>query len=667
MSIPFNIKETEELFNKLSTGIVVLNDKLKCIYANKYILNLLELDLNFDKEKDDICEIFFKYVHVDDVQSEKEKKQEFFKYKNNMTSTLRIYVNLNKLQYKWYRSKRFLLGDNFVLSLEDINDSKILELKLQEENNKIELLKQESVNFLAQSTHNIRSPVNGLLGVITLLESTPLTLEQFDYFEMLKECSYTLMTTVNDLLDFSKLEAGKMLLHREKMNVIECIESAGNIILSKVYEKRIEYIANINPDVPQIIFNDYNRIKQVLLNLLYNSVKFTDNGHIYTNVSKISESQYNQYIAKYKKKNVNSKDNGDVFLKFDIIDTGCGIATDDYENLFKSYVQLKTDSLHQGTGLGLVISRELVELMDGCVWLDWSEVNRGSKFCFVIRTKSSEIVEHVPNEQLLQNKRVMIVDDNMFNRISLTSMVQKWGMIANTFSNGEEALISCRYTNYDIALIDICMPGMDGNSLSTKIKQNRNIPMIALSSIGEENISNNFVNYQLKPIRENRLKKLCINTLTTSPNDPKYPKYVTYNPVNSHIKEKASSILIAEDMYINRQVLTKFLKNIGYTNIVESVNGKECIELIYKSNRDFDIILLDIRMPIMNGIEVLEKLTAFYNERNNKNRQKPYVIAVTAYGQDDKEKYIEMGFDDYIPKPIDIKELENCLEKYRIK
>jgi CheY-like chemotaxis protein len=344
----------------------------------------------------------------------------------------------------------------------------------------------------------------------------------------------------------------------------------------------------------------------------------------------------------------------DIFLKFDIIDTGCGIGSEDYIHLFKSYVQLKTDKLYQGTGLGLVISRELVELMDGCIWLDWSELNKGSRFSFIIRTKSSEKIEYIYNEDILKDKRVLVVDDNMYNRIAIDNMIRKWGMKSNTFSNGEEALISFRYNDYDICLIDICMPLMDGNSLSTKIKSIKNTPLIALSSIGEEYISSNFLSYILKPIKENQLKKICINTLS------KLTNIDSKRPVKIQSSIKTTSILIAEDMYINRQVLTKFLKNIGYINIKESNNGQECLEEIYK--KDYDIILLDIRMPVMDGVTTLENLNNYYESR--KDQKKPYVIAVTAYGQDDKIKYLDMGFDDYIPKPIDIKQLENCLKKY---
>jgi signal transduction histidine kinase/CheY-like chemotaxis protein len=655
MNIPFSIKETDELFNNFSTGFLILNKDKECIYSNKYLLKLLNIN-QFDDNKARICEIFFEHIHEEDIKNELELKNSFFKYKQTTTSELRLYRDTSKSTCKWFKSARFILGDYYVLSLEDINDQKTLHLRIQEENNKIELLKQESANFLAQQSHSIRSPINGILGVITLLDSTTLSDEQSEYIEMLRECSYFLMTTVNDLLDFSKLEAGKMLLQKEEMNVRECIESVGNIIISKVYEKKIEYIFNINPDVPNIIFNDYNRLKQILLNLLYNSVKFTDAGNIYLNVSSINQYQYSQYINKYKKnpQQMSTTQSDDIFLKFDIIDTGCGIGSEDYIHLFKSYVQLKTDKLYQGTGLGLVISRELVELMDGCIWLDWSELNKGSRFSFIIRTKSSEKIEYIYNEDILKDKRVLVVDDNMYNRIAIDNMIRKWGMKSNTFSNGEEALISFRYNDYDICLIDICMPLMDGNSLSTKIKSIKNTPLIALSSIGEEYISSNFLSYILKPIKENQLKKICINTLS------KLTNIDSKRPVKIQSSIKTTSILIAEDMYINRQVLTKFLKNIGYINIKESNNGQECLEEIYK--KDYDIILLDIRMPVMDGVTTLENLNNYYESR--KDQKKPYVIAVTAYGQDDKIKYLDMGFDDYIPKPIDIKQLENCLKKY---
>lgn len=656
MNIHITIKEIGKLLNVLSVGVVIFDNNKECIYTNRYMFELLNTEINKIYNK------FFERIHVEDIEMEITQMDIFFKTKTVNNSVMRLYIDAYG-NFRWYKNNKFILGDYYVVSLEDIHDRKTLELKLEDESIRNFKIQKERANFISKQSHSIRSPLNGIIGMITLMYSTDLTHAQIEYLDMLKECSVTLMSIVNDILDFSKLEEGKMILNIEEMNLRECIESTSNIILSKVYEKNIEYIPNINKDIPIYILSDYNRIKQILLNLLYNSVNFTNNGYIYINISKIYEIEYKKYIEKYRKSNkdiiINKED---VFLKVDVIDTGHGIKAEDFPNLFKSYVQLKTDNLNQGTGLGLIISKELVELLNGCIWLDWSEIDKGARFCFVFKTQKSNTgnneLDIIKNEEILQNKKVLVVDDNMYNRISLVNILQKWGMQAVSFSSGKEALISCNFIEYDMGLIDICMPDMDGNELIANIKEKgKKIPLIALSSIGKEHISEDFIAYQIKPIKELKLKQTCIDTLYRSPIDNVdviIEKRKTL--LNNSKIETSIPILIAEDIYINRQVIIKFLKNLGYQNVTEAYNGKECLSYVYK--KDYSIILMDIRMPVMDGVEALSGINEYYKNKPNK----PYVIAVTAYGQ--KETYIELGFDDYISKPIDITYLDLCLSKY---
>jgi CheY-like chemotaxis protein len=314
---------------------------------------------------------------------------------------------------------------------------------------------------------------------------------------------------------------------------------------------------------------------------------------------------------------------------------------------------------------------------DGFIWLDYSEVNKGSRFSFVLPTMecTDKIIKDEISERVLNNANVLIVDDNLHNRISLTGMVTKWGMKPHIFSNGEEALHFTRLTKFDIGLIDICMPKMDGVAFAAKLREqteftNKEFPLIALSSLGDKiaNKSKYFKTHIIKPIKESKLKRICIDMLQmrnvhVENNLPilkplPLDKYLIQNDL-SELKSNIR-ILLAEDVYINQKVVVSFLNKIGYDNINVVDNGQQCIDVAI--NNDFDIILLDIRMPIKNGEVVLQELNNFYS---NSSKIRPYIIAVTAYClREDKERYLNMGFDDYIPKPITIDELSKCINKF---
>jgi len=504
---------------------------------------------------------------------------------------------------------------------------------------------------------------------------------------------------------------GKISLDIKSMNLRECLESTNDIILSKVYEKSLEYTFTIDNTIPEYIYGDTNRIKQILLNLLSNSIKFTDRGSINISVQGVSYSDciilkdahstgdtkqysYNMinsiklpevereidlYDDAYERVNFNDK----LYLRFDIIDTGCGIHNSDKIKLFKSFSQVDnhiTSKIYQGTGLGLAISKELVELMGGFIWLDFSEIGNGSRFSFVLPTIESKDIAnnvHDKSERVLKDANVLILDDNLHNRISLTGMITKWGMRPYAFSNAEEALHFTRLTNFDIGLIDICMPKTDGPSFASKLREqvefnNREFPLVALSSLGDKLASNSkyFKTHLIKPIKESKLKKICIEllqkrividedvNLTNKKNNIILDKYIIQNDL-SELKSNVR-ILLAEDVYINQKVVISFLNKMGFDNIRVVDNGQQCVNIA--KNNDFDIILLDIRMPIMNGEIVLQELDKFYS-RSSKRR--PYIVAVTAYClREDRTKYLNMGFNDYIPKPITIDDLSRCLNHF---
>lgn len=710
-------KDITLLLDNLPVGIIRFNNERKCIYANKFVINLFGIKAPYNFENMDV--LYMNAIREDHRETEREVCCNFRKTNTECQTTVQIF-NKSLNEYRWMINKRTFINsedpnvtDSFMFTLQDVNENKLLEIQLRNETLRAEEAYNHKSIFLANMSHEIRTPLNGIIGMLTLLEDTKLTTDQQDYIAMVKECSFNLMTIINDILDYSKLEVGKISLDIKSMNLRECFESTNDIILSKVYEKSLEYTFSIDPTIPEYIYGDGNRIKQILLNLLSNSIKFTDSGSIDVNVKKISyndcimlkethssgdvkqcnynvissiklpetEREIDLYDNTYGKVNFNDK----LYLRFDIIDTGCGIHHSDKIKLFKSFSQVDnhiTSKIYQGTGLGLAISKELVELMGGFIWLDWSEIGTlpGSRFSFVLPTiESKDIVNniHDKSERVLKDANVLIVDDNLHNRISLTGMITKWGMRPHAFSNAEEALHFTRLTKFDIGLIDICMPKTDGPSFASKLREqvefnNMEFPLVALSSLGDKLSSNSkyFKTHLIKPIKESKLKKICIELLqkriineeesscNNTKNNIVLDKYIIQNDL-SELKSNVR-ILLAEDVYINQKVVVSFLNKMGFDNIQVVDNGQQCVNIA--KNNDFDIILLDIRMPVMNGEVVLQELDKFYS-RSSKRR--PYIVAVTAYClREDRTKYLNMGFNDYIPKPITIDDLSRCLNNF---
>lgn len=689
-------KDITLLLDNLPVGIIRFNDKHRCIYANRFVINLLGLDIS--NQDENISEIYLNAIHMDDRKLEKEICLQFRNTRKECNSTFRIF-NKKTNEYRWMINKRnvIYLHDNtisYVFTLQDVNENKLLEIQLRNQTLRAEEAYNHKSIFLANMSHEIRTPLNGVIGMLTLLEDTKLSNDQEDYISMIKECSYNLMTIINDILDYSKLEVGKISLDMRSMNLRECLESTNDIIVSKLYEKSLEYTYDIDNQIPEKIYGDQNRLKQVLLNLLNNSIKFTDKGNIILHIKKIETVEY-EYLKqtysqtsnpKYPFENISDHEDvcsDNIYLRFDIIDTGCGIDKSDNHKLFKSFSQIDnqvTSKIYQGTGLGLAISKELVELMGGFIWLDSSEINIGSKFSFIIPTLECKIIETENiSDNVLHNANVLIVDDNIHNRISLTAMVTKWGMKPYVFSNGEEALYFTKLMKFDIGLIDVCMPKMDGQTFANKLREqidfsNKDLTLIAVSSLGDKltSKSKHFKTHIIKPIKESKLKKICIDLLqkrqilvknieNTQDQFQKIIQIDKYIDQNNFLELKSNvRIMLAEDVYINQKVVISFLNKLGYDNIQVVDNGKQCLDVA--KNNNFDVILLDIRMPLMNGDVVLQELHKHYNKINQQN---PYIVAVTAYClREDKQKYLNMGFDYYIPKPITINDLKKCLDNF---
>lgn len=668
-----NIEEfnSQDILDTIKIGILKLDSECNIIYSNKYLLDFF----NISKVSD-----LYSLIHPDDYQMQMNLCLSFKNDHVESDSICRIkIISTSELstKFNWIKIKRLFTPNPkyFIYTFEDVTDLKNLEKNFQQEKINAELASKHKSLFLANMSHEIRTPINGILGMLTILEDTQLNTEQKNYIDMIRECSINLMTIIHNILDYSKLEIGKIKLDKKCIELRDTIESVNTILISKMYEKNIEYNYSIADNIPEFIVVDDTRIKQILLNLLTNSIKFIDSnslGKIFLNIT----FEDNSTLIQTQK---------DFFIKFSVTDTGYGIDSEDTTKLFKSFSQIETHittKIHQGTGLGLAICKELVELMDGKIWLEHSEINKGSEFCFTIKTNfcANENVAN-DNYDLLKGAKIFILDDKRENRLGISAMVKKWGSIPTVYSDPNEALYFLQDTTYDLGICDICLPGMDGSTFARNIieynekKSKKQIPLIALSSLGEHTTSSDFKAHLIKPVHEYKLKKICNDLLIANEykrnesvhTESNLTKYLNNNNLESKNIRSSIRILLVEDVPINQRVIISFLEHSEFKNIDIADNGKICLELLTKNV--YDIIILDIRMPVLNGEYVIKYILNYFNgvkgEYKLANTKKPYIIAVTAYClKDDKDKYINMGFDNYIPKPIKRDELNKCMDTY---